>query len=318
VKYLYYKSTRYALQEHETVLECLLRQQVDVLYSCKSGVCQTCLMKASDGELPEKAQAGLKATYVQRKLFLACQCVPSGDLKIENADEVSDAKAVLVQKEMISHNVLKLCLSPDGVFECEPGQYLTIINPNNVARSYSIANNVAEDGFIELHIRLHEQGVMSKWLKDSAEIGDNVTIRGPAGNCFYTSEYKNYPIILAGTGTGLAPLYGIIKTALARHHQGAITLFHGALRNEDLYLVDDLKGLDEQYGNFSYVPCVLSEGGDLQSSVMDNLLADKTATRFFVCGDADIVNALKSKAFIGGLSMKNIYSDPFLPSSNNQ
>lgn len=320
---LHYKDNYYTLDDNESVLDCLLRENVTILHSCKAGVCQSCIMQATEGEIPEKAQIGLKSTFKQRKLFLACQCYPSGSITVTDPDEVGlDVKASISEKSALNYHVIKLCLKPYGPFECEPGQYVTMINSTNIARSYSIANNPAKDGFIELHIRLIENGLMSTWLIEEADMDSEVILRGPAGNCFYSPEEGNdYPIILAGTGTGLAPLYGIAHAALAQGHKGEITLFHGALKEADLYLVEALQTLDKNNKNFTYKPCVLNGEmdkfyliGDMQKMVISAIPADKTHVHLFLCGAPEMVNSLKTKAFLIGLSSNHIYVDAFLPS----
>lgn len=315
--------TPYTAREGETVLDCLSRNGVAVPHSCRSGVCQSCLMQAVDGPVPEAAQKGLKPTYKKQNLFLACQCTPTADMSVGLPDSAGlDVPAVIVGKDLLNHNVMRLELRPEGAFPCEPGQYLTLINKAGVARSYSIANDPARDGRIELHIRLLKDGLMSGFLKDQAASGDVVTLRGPAGTCFYVPEEgPEYPILLAGTGTGLAPLYGIARQALEQKHQGAIQLFHGALNAADLYLVDALQALADCHPNFRYTPCVLHGApgqfyvtGNIEDVVMSNVPADKSKTRLFLCGAPELVNALKVKAFLDGLASKHIFADAFLPS----
>jgi CDP-4-dehydro-6-deoxyglucose reductase len=258
-------------------------------------------------------------------LILACQCRPAADISVALPGEgCGDLRAVIVGKTMLNHNVLRLDLRTEGDFICEPGQFLTLINRTGVARSYSVANDPRVDGHIELHIRLLKDGAMSGFLKDTAAIGDSITVRGPAGSCFYVREDANdYPVILAGTGTGLAPLYGIARRALAQGHAGDIHLFHGALREVDLYLMEALQDLARQHRNFRYTPCVLNgeaerfyQQGNIEDIVIAALPADKIRTRLFLCGAPEMVNALKRKAFLKGLASRHIFVDAFLPSKS--
>ncbi|MCX7125143.1 MAG: 2Fe-2S iron-sulfur cluster-binding protein, partial [Gammaproteobacteria bacterium] len=55
-----YLGKTYTLYDNESVLDCLIRHGVDYPNSCRSGVCQSCLIKSQDalnptwqGELPD-------------------------------------------------------------------------------------------------------------------------------------------------------------------------------------------------------------------------------------------------------------------------
>ncbi len=260
-----YENKQYDLQNNETVLDCLLREGLNIPHSCKAGSCQSCLMKMISGDIPEAAQQGLKPSFKQMKLFLACQCLPKSDISVQlpNPDGL-DIKASITGKELLSSNVLRVSLRLESDFEYRAGQYITITNNDGIVRSYSIANKTNKDGNIDLHVRLLAGGKMSLWLQEVAKIGDEVTVRGPAGDCFYLAgEGKDYPIIMAGTGTGLAPLYGILLDALENGHTGRIDLYHGALKEEDLYFVNQLQKIAAEYSNFVYTPCVLLGRKDL-------------------------------------------------------
>jgi NAD(P)H-flavin reductase/ferredoxin len=309
-------------KENESVLDCLSRYGIGIPHSCRSGVCQSCLMQLAGGEMKPEAQKALKPTLQKQNLFLACQFKPTADVAVKLPDSAGlDYVATVTGKRMLNHNVLQLFLTTDVPFPCEPGQYLTLINGAGVARSYSIANDPARDRRIELHIRLLNGGLMSEFLRVRVE-GDKLTVRGPAGSCFYVPEPESaYPLVLAGTGTGLAPLYGIAAQALRLGHQGPVQLFHGALRDEDLYLVEELQSLGQAYPNFTYEPCVLHgesgrfyRAGNIEEYVLKALAPDRTRTRVFLCGAAELVNTLKRKTFLSGVASKHIFADPFLPS----
>src|SRR5690606_38474494 len=90
----------------------------------------------------------------------------------------------------------------------------------------------------------------------------NIRLRGPFGKCYYYNpDNLSFNMLLAGTGTGLAPLIGIIKSALTQGHNGDITLVHGGLRDDDIYYADELWTLAAVFNNFHYEPCVLNSQG---------------------------------------------------------
>lgn len=319
---LTFENRDYPIDPGETVLDCLLRHEQAISHSCKAGACQSCMLLVTGGTVPEKSREGLKETLKARGCFLSCQCVPEEHIIAVRADGADICtKAVLLEKKPLNHNTLLLRAKPlQDMDSCRPGQYFTVINSDLVDRCYSIANDPALDGFVEFHVRLIPGGRMSEWLKE-AEPSDSMylRLRGPTGDCFYTAdENQSFPIVMAGTGTGLAPLYGIGRDALRLGHTGPIVLYHGALREEDLYLVEELKALADKHSNFSYRPCVLKgqEGcyytaGHIEDVVIRELPADKARTRLYICGAADFVISLRKKAFMDGLSSRFIYSDTF-------
>jgi len=320
---LFYGASQFETREGESVLDCLSRHGISVPHSCRSGVCQSCLMHADEGTIPEPAQKDLKASLKKQDLFLSCQCRPESDMRVSLPAEGSlDIPATIAAKEMLNGTVLRVRLTTSIPFPCEPGQYITLMTSQGLARSYSIANDPAMEGFIELHVRLVKDGRMSAYL-GGAGVGDTFVLRGPLGNCFYVpDEGADYPIILAGTGTGLAPLYGVLRAALGKGHKGAIRLFHGALHEPDLYLVPELQALARNHANFRFTPCVLHGApghyyvaGNIETAVLSELPVQKALTRLFICGAPEFVNALRRKSFLAGLASKHIAADAFVPAN---
>ncbi|MDT8399754.1 MAG: FAD-binding oxidoreductase [Pseudomonadales bacterium] len=331
---LTFNSGTFSLREHESVLDCLLRNQQIIPYACKAGMCQACLVKAVDCEAPENAKKWIKQTLQARGYALACQWVPDTDVEVSLPSVEEFAVAVRIKSlDLLNHRVMRLVLDVregDRMFQYYPGQYLTLTNQDGISRSYSIANNYEQDHVIELHIGQTPRGLFSSWLFTKARPGDVLHIRGPAGDCFYTQqEQDDYPIVLAGTGTGLAPLYGIIHEALRQRHQGPISLFHGGRTVQDLYYCAELSKLAEQYPQFHYFPSCLDAAdsipdelsGKLETGMLDAVLdrhldtATIAQTRVFLCGAPELVHALRKKIFLKGAKSGHIFCDPFLERS---
>src|SRR5678816_2036541 len=230
-----FEGVSYALMDGESVLDGLLRHGRRLSYSCKAGVCASCVMKAAAGAVPQRAQAGLKDSWKARGYFLACSCVPDEDIDVVSPDADLRFPATIRSIRKLSPDVVEARLVTDSAMDFYAGQYATIVRADGLARSYSIAS-LPEAGELELHIRKIPNGAMSTWFHEQARAGDRVTVIGPSGECFYVPGREDQPLLLAGTGTGLAPLYGILRDAIARTHRGTIYLFHGALHTGGLYL----------------------------------------------------------------------------------
>ncbi len=303
--------------EGETILETLLRNGVRYPNSCRAGACQSCLVRMRSGVPPARAQAGLKDTWKQQGYVLACLARPDADCEIDTGSAELRHPARIKSRERLSPTVLRVILSLDEPLDFRAGQFVTLQRPDGLARSYSLASLPGSRN-IELHVRRVPQGQMSSWLFEGAADGDLVTVTGPAGDCFYTRGRPDQPLLLAGTGTGLAPLWGILQDAIEAGHRGPIVLFHGARDESGLYLTSELKSLAARHGQFRYQPVVLSgpELDGCQVGPLDQAIVDGYPSlqgwRGFLCGDPDLVRALKRKVFLAGIASSDLFGDLFL------
>lgn len=315
----------YLGQTHEvsagrTVLDALLEGGAAIPHACRAGACGACVVQATAGEVPEAAQRGMKETWRARGYLHACQCRPTGDLVLQPLGEGARVAARVVERSPLSDSVTRLWLQLEEDLGCRAGQYVTL-HRDGVARSYSIAAQPVP-GLLELHVRHYEEGRLSPYLCREAKAGDALSVQGPLGDCVYTAGRPEQPLILIGTGTGLAPLWGILHDALAAGHTGMIHLFHGAVTASGLYLMEELSLLATMHPQLQYTPCVLRADDappGVEQGALDQVLArhlPKTqGMRAFVCGDPAIVGALKKKLFLSGTGLRDIAADAFLPSA---
>ena len=313
---LTYSGVAYVAAPGETVLETLLKEGVEVSNSCRAGACQSCLLRAARGTPPAVSQQGLKSTLVEQGYFLSCVCHPEEDLILEPAGGL-DVAGRIEELERLSDTVLRVRVRTAAPIEYRAGQYVTLRRGDGLARSYSLAS-LPEEDTLELHVRRVPQGQMSSWLFEQAAKDEPVHLRGPAGDCFYTEGNPEQPLLLAGTGTGLAPLMGICKDAVKRGHTGPIRLYHGAVRPEGLYLRTEISNLRREFPNINYTPVVLQDGepAGIATGTLDKIIAADqpklAGWRGFVCGDPATVKLLKKKMFLAGMASREIFADAFL------
>lgn len=314
-----FEGREYLAEPNETVLDCLLRHDLSVNYSCQVGVCQTCMMVAVEGCPSLASQAGLKDALKAQNHFLICSCVPEGDLSLVLPDDaVAHIETTVDAIDWLNPDVVRLRLARPEGYDYVPGQFLNLHNADDIARSYSLASVPGQDAELELHIRHIPGGKVSDWVAGQLQPGDRVKVSTATGQCFYLSGRFEQPLLLIGTGTGLAPLYGILRDALQQGHTGPIHLYHGGSSVEGLYLVEALRALARDYGQMHYHPCVsrgeVPEGvqagraTDIALSEQGNL----SGWRVFVCGREDMVKATRQKAFLAGALLQDIYADPFI------
>ncbi len=143
-------------------------------------------------------------------------------------------------------------------------------------------------------------------------------ISAPLGSCFYLHDAPQQPLLLIGTGSGLAPLIGIVRDALAQQHTGDIYLYHGSHDAAGLYLIDELREMAGHYPNFHYVPCVSDTDASTQyqaGRAMEIALvahSDLAGWRVFLCGNPNMVKTTRKKAYLAKAAINDIYADAFL------
>lgn len=308
------------LYDGESVLDGLLRHGFDIPHGCKSGVCQSCMLKVEDGALPPRAQLGLKATQKSQGYFLSCSCVPLGpDLRISNDENCFQKTTAVIEKiSLLNSSVFLLKLRVHN-FSFIPGQYITLWKNESCARCYSIASAEQDAESIELHIKLIPEGQFSAWVFHHLAPGDTIDISGPAGECFYTSEDKQAPLLLAGISTGLAPLYGILRHAINEEHEGPMHLVCGAQHTSGLYLIEELRELEKRTHNLKVdfiAQRTDSKPGIIEGDIYQHLKQSHPSTKgykAYLCGAASFVHKLKKQIFLAGANSQNIYADVFKP-----
>ena len=318
-----YTGAPHILADGESVLACLERHGHTIPSSCRSGVCHSCMMRSSGGDLPPASQKGVSDARRAQGYFLSCMCHPETDLIVSLVeDAVERVPATVASASPLNERVLRIQLRAESHLSYFPGQFVNFVRDDGLVRSFSLASVPGLDEFLEFHVALVPGGRMSGWLHDEAQVGTTLELAGPLGNCFYVAGKAEQPMLLLGTGTGLAPLYAILRDALHQGHTGPIHLFHGALLVRDLYLVSELRELQAAWPNFTYHACVRDEEGEdwMESGAVDAVaLATCPALKgwkVFLCGNPDLVKQVQRKTFMAGASMSDIHADAFLPAKS--
>lgn len=305
------------LADGETVLSCLERHGIERASSCRSGVCQSCMMKVSEGTVPAAAQAGLKSAWKAQGYFLSCVCQPAEDLVIDECAALPTFPGRIAEVSPLGADVVRVMLDVGEAFSFEAGQFVSIVRPQDgLTRPYSIAST-PDSGALELHVALMPGGRMSQWLATAT--GQPIEVRGPSGECFYQADSPEQPLVLAGTGTGLAPLLGVVRAALSAGHTGPIHLYRGSPSASRLYLHEELLSLSAQHRNLSVVGSVLANDNGapgVREEPLDRALFGDLPKldghRIYLCGNPELVRMLKKKAFLAGAALQQIHSDPFV------
>jgi CDP-4-dehydro-6-deoxyglucose reductase, E3 len=311
-----------------SLLEAATKSGISLPYSCKTGRCSTCKCRVLRGETKALVvELGLTEMEKAEGWILSCARTATTDIALE----VEDLGSVLLPEartlacrisslDKLAPDVIKviLRLPPNTIFNFIPGQYIDVIGPGGIRRSYSLANAPKADNSLELHIRAVENGAMSQYWFNQSTVNDLLRLHGPQGTFFLRNIAKRDLIFLA-TGTGFAPVKAMLEALprLAADQQPAsITVMWGARHEHDLYF--DAAGLQ---GNQKCIP-VLSraeatwqgERGYVQEVLLRHILDLRNAS-VYACGSVGMIHSAKQVLADAGLPLARFYSDAFVPSN---
>lgn len=316
---LFYLQHRLSRHPDETVLDAMLRNGVQVRFSCRAGTCHTCMMRAVSGDVPAEARKGLRPELVRAGYFLPCRCKPDGTLKIEPSNPADlQVDAYVTEKTHMGEDVWRIRFESDSGTEPLAGQHVSLLDPDGTVRPYSLANRPGHDGFWEIHVRRIPDGKVSSWLCDAVMPGDTLPMLPPAGNFVNRVPNPGQPLVLIATGTGLAPLLPILHESLEEDPDAVIWLFHGARSKSGLYRDEYLRSLANSTSRFNYRACCTRESVNepyLQGRVTEWLrqsLPDLTGFRVFAAGHKVMVEEARSVcAELGVMVESDFRADAF-------
>jgi CDP-4-dehydro-6-deoxyglucose reductase len=167
--------------EQDTILNAAEQSGVVLAYSCRTGRCSTCKCKVISGDTFARVdEIGLSQKEKDKGWILSCVRSATSNLEIE----IDDLGDVVLPKpalfpcrinsiDKVSKDIVRvgLRLPPSRRFEILSGQYVDIIGPAGVRRSYSVANYV-NDNILEFHIGEVGGGFLSDYWFRKAKVND--------------------------------------------------------------------------------------------------------------------------------------------------
>ncbi len=234
-----------------------------------------------------------------------------------------EAKIVRIVPE--TPRIKSFVFEPTHPFTFRAGQHvdvrLTAPDGYQVERSYSIASAPEDGATFELAIERLDDGEVSPFFHDVAEVGDTIELRGPIGGHFVWSVGEGGPILLLGGGSGLVPLMAMIRHRAARRSAAPMLLLLSARTREELLYREELLALDAKRDGFSLALALTREetfrAGDYSRRVDAAMLAELLARLpepprgVFVCGSNPFVEAATGAAIDAGVTSEIIRTERY-------
>jgi ferredoxin-NADP reductase len=242
-------------------------------------------------------------------------------------------KTVSVIKE--TEDAVTIIFETNGQgFIYKPGQFLNlrqIVGEEAVSRSYSLSSSPGEDERPAITIKKIDGGRMSNHIFHRAGEIKQWEVDGPHGSFFADVQTMGgKPIVLIGGGSGITPLYSILKTFLK--HSGTTVFLIDCNRTwDDVVFAKGLTCLEQVYADRLRIyhflsreterkefPCTNSRTEKLSrlalKKMLKKLLPGKIAeAEYFLCGPNGLIGLSKEVLESLEIPASQIHTEHFLP-----
>ncbi|HEX6565227.1 MAG TPA: 2Fe-2S iron-sulfur cluster-binding protein [Chthoniobacterales bacterium] len=216
-------------------------------------------------------------------------------------------------------------------FSFEPGQHLILratIGGTDVRRPYSICSAI-QDGTLCIAIKRAQSGLFSNWAFTHLKPGAIVQVMPPSGRFgvpLSRTERHNYVAFAAGSG--ITPIFSIIKSTLIAEPESQFTLFYGNRSTSSVMLRNELGDLKDRFVNrFSMLHILTRERqeSDLLNGRIDYSKCRDLLKRWvsagnidnaFICGPASMREEVRSALLSEGLPVAKIRVELFAAPKN--
>lgn len=325
------------VDEGQTILDAALRAGIYLPHACCHGLCATCKVQVSDGEVDHGEASTFALMDFEREegKTLACCARLESDAVIEaeidddpDAENlpVEDYEGVVTRIEALTPTIRGIWFKLDRPLHFQAGQYinLKVTALDGQTRAFSLANAPQRGDVAELNVRIVPGGQVTNWLHQNLNVGDRLKLSGPYGR-FFVKKSAQVPLLFMAGGSGLSSPKSMIEDLLNTGCELPMTLVYGQRSREELYYHAEFMALAEKHSNFSYVPTLSNEPEDsdwhgargfVHVAAKEHFNNDFRGRKAYLCGPPAMIEACISTLMQGRLFERDIYTEKFFSAAD--
>jgi ring-1,2-phenylacetyl-CoA epoxidase subunit PaaE len=209
-------------------------------------------------------------------------------------------------------------------FTC--GQYLTLrtkLDGAEVRRSYSICSGM-DEGELRVAIKRLDGGLFSSFANARLRAGDTIEVMPPDGRFGLAPDAAAERTYVGfAAGSGITPIFSIIKSVLAREPQSHFVLFYGNKSSATIMFKDELDDLKDRFVERLSMHHILSREMQDVDVLHGRLTGDKVPALIrtaggiaavddiFLCGPLAMIEDVSATLTALGLPRARIHREVF-------
>jgi 3-ketosteroid 9alpha-monooxygenase subunit B len=210
--------------------------------------------------------------------------------------------------------VLEVPPELEAAFSYRAGQFCTFrvrIDGQPLLRSYSMSSSPDVDDEFTVTVKRVAGGAVSNWMIDTLAPGDVIETTCPAG-VFCLGPETTDVVAFAG-GSGITPVFSILKTALATTSR-RVHLLYANRDRESVIFADELDRLVDRYPDRLAVTHRLDvDQGFVDADAVRPFAGIATYAEYFICGPPPFMDIVEGVLLDGDLGGARIHIERFTP-----
>lgn len=223
-------------------------------------------------------------------------------------------------------DVKTVFFKPEMPFTYKAGQFITLVRAINhleLRRNYSLSSSPSESGIYSFTFRRIPNGAFSRWLFDHVKVGDQLDALEPGG-VFTVNASIDQPgnlLILLAAGSGISPVFSIIKEVLANRPHLRMWLIYSNKTASRTIFANELKSLHEAHPAQLDIEWLFSDHADLMKARLSKLVLQEMLRRrqlnrwentwVFACGPFEYMRTARIVLVNEGLPSDHFRQEQF-------
>lgn len=192
------------------------------------------------------------------------------------------------------------------------GQFCTFratIDGDAVVRCYSMSSSPEVDEHLTVTAKRVPGGRMSNWMNDVLGPGATIDVMPPAG--LFVLHETDVPIVAFAGGSGITPVFSIIKSALATTER-SISLVYANRDANSIIFAEELARLESAMDQRLVVHHHLdAEDGFLDAAACESLVGERRDASFYICGPGPFMDVVESGLEVVGVDRAQVFVERF-------
>ncbi|MCF0053267.1 ferredoxin--NADP reductase [Dyadobacter sp. LJ53] len=214
-------------------------------------------------------------------------------------------------------------------FTYKAGQFLTFLIPmhgHETRRSYSMSSAPDVDENPAITVKRVPNGEISRFWIDNVKVGDRFNVLPPSGRFVLEDSVGTArDIVLIAAGSGITPLFSILKQTLIQEKHSNITLLYASRNAKHALFHHQIEQWQESFPERLKVIHIHSQPLEdwnglrgrinntrLEQMVSKSLRFQPLKARFFICGPYELMRSVEITLYFMGFSALQIRKENFV------